>query len=57
MVQQLAEMISNLDVEVLDPVVTKGYPKPSDYEALDKLAALIAEKHSTLWLNSVQKVF
>ena len=48
MVQQLAEMISNLDVEVLDPVVTKGYPKPGDYEALDKLAALIAEKHATL---------
>ena len=48
MVQQLAEMISNLDVEILDPVVTKGYPKPGDYEALDKLAALIAEKHSTL---------
>ena len=48
MVQQLADMISNLDVEVLDPVVTKGYPKPGDYEALDKLAALIAEKHSTL---------
>ena len=48
MVKQLAEMIPSLDVEVLSPVVIKGYPKPDDYKALDDLAALIAEKHSTL---------
>ena len=45
MVQQLAGMISNLKVEVLDPVVVKGYPRGEDFEALDKLAATIAEKH------------
>jgi len=48
MVQQLAGMISNLKVEVLDPVVVKGYPRDEDFAALDKLAATIAEKHETL---------
>ncbi len=48
MVQQLAGMISNLKVEILDPVVVKGYPRDEDFEALDKLAATIAEKHNTL---------
>ena len=48
MVQQLAGMISNLKVEVLDPVVVKGYPRGEDFEALDKLAATIVEKHNAL---------
>ena len=48
MVQQLAGMIPNLKVEVLDPVVTQGYPKDKDFEALDKLADAIAEKHNAL---------
>lgn len=51
MVQQLAGMISNLKVEVLDPVVVKGYPRDEDFAALDKLAATIAEKHNTLSLQ------
>jgi len=48
MVQQLAGMIPNLKVEILDPVVVKGHPRDEDFEALDKLAAAIAEKHETL---------
>jgi len=48
MVQQLAGMISNLKVEVLEPVVVKGRPRDEDFAALDKLAATIAEKHETL---------
>ncbi len=48
MVQQLSGMISNLKVEILDPVVVKGYPRGEDFEALDQLAATIAEKHNTL---------
>ena len=51
MVQQLAGMISNLKVEILDPVVVKGYPRDEDFEALDTLAATIAEKHSALNLR------
>ncbi len=45
MVQQLADLISNLKVEILDPVVVKGYPGAEDFEALDKLAGIIAGKH------------
>ena len=45
MVQQLAGLIPNLKVEILDPVVVKGYPGDEDIEALDKLAAIIAAKH------------
>ncbi len=51
MVKQLAGMISNLKVEILDPVVIKGYPRDEDFAALDKLAATIAEKHETLGAN------
>jgi len=45
MVQQLADLIPNLNVEILDTVVVKGYPGDKDFDALDKLAALIAGKH------------
>ena len=45
MVQQLADLIPNLKVEIFDPVVVKGYPGDEDFEALDKLAAIIAGKH------------
>ncbi len=48
MVKQLAGMIPNLNVEILDPVVIKGHPKAEDFKALDKLAASIAEKHKIL---------
>ena len=44
-VQQLAGMLANLEVEVLDPVLCKGLPRQADFEALDNLAALIASKH------------
>ncbi len=43
--EQLRGMLSNLKVEVLDPVTCKGFPKEPDFKALDKLAATIAEKH------------
>jgi flavorubredoxin len=44
-VEQLAAMIPNLKVEILDPVLSKGFPKEADFKALDNLAATIAEKH------------
>jgi flavorubredoxin len=44
-VEILSGMIPNLKVEVLDPVICKGFPKEADFRALDKLAATIAEKH------------
>jgi len=44
-VEQLAAMISNLKVEILEPVLCKGFPKETDFNALDNLASTIAEKH------------
>ncbi|UCD08507.1 MAG: FprA family A-type flavoprotein [Dehalococcoidales bacterium] len=44
-VEVLAGMIPNLKVEVIDPVLCKGFPKEADFEALDRLAAAITEKH------------
>lgn len=44
-VEQLAAIIPNLKVELLDPVLSKGFPKEADFKALDNLADAIAEKH------------
>jgi flavorubredoxin len=44
-VEQIAAMIPNLKVEVLTPVVVKGFPREADFQALDKLADTIARKH------------
>lgn len=44
-VETLAGMIPNLKVEVLEPVLCKGVPSETDFEALDKMAGTIAEKH------------
>ena len=44
-VEQLKGMIPNLKVEVLDPVISKGFPREADFQALDNLAITIAEKH------------
>jgi len=44
-VEQLAAMIPNLKVAILEPVLSKGFPKEADFQMLDKLAATIAEKH------------
>ncbi len=43
--EQLSAMVPNLKVEVLEPVMCKGFPKESDFQALDKLADAIAAKH------------
>jgi flavorubredoxin len=45
-VEQLKGMIPNLEAEVLDPVISKGFPKEEDFKALDNLASTIAEKHN-----------
>ena len=43
--EQLAAMIPNLKVEILEPVLSKGFPKEADFEALDNLANAISKKH------------
>jgi flavorubredoxin len=44
-VETLAGMIPNLKVEVLEPVLCKGVPSQVDFEALERLAGMIAQKH------------
>jgi flavorubredoxin len=44
-VDQLKGMIPNLKVEVLDPVISKGFPNEADFKALDNLASAIAQNH------------
>ena len=45
MVEQITQMLSNLKVELLEPVVIKGFPKEQDFGALDRLADEISNKH------------
>ncbi len=49
-VEQLAEIISSLNVEILDPVYCKGFPRTEDFESLDKLADTISKKHQEMGL-------
>jgi len=44
-VEALAGMIPNLKVEVLEPVLCKGFPDQAAFAALDRLAETIARKH------------
>jgi len=44
-VEQLAAMIPNLKIEILEPVLSKGLPQEADFKALDNLAETIAERH------------
>jgi len=44
-VEQLKGLIPNLKVEVLVPVLSKGFPGEEDFKALDNLASAITQKH------------
>ena len=46
MVEQITGMLSNLKVELLEPVVIKGFPKEESFRALDRLAEEILNKHN-----------
>jgi len=45
MVEQIKGMVPNLKVELLEPVVKKGFPKEEDFKELDRLADEILNKH------------
>jgi flavorubredoxin len=47
-VEQIAGLIPNLKVEVLEPILCKGLPKDEDFKALDTLAETIAQKHKEM---------
>ena len=48
MVDQLAGLISNLKVEIIEPVLVKGLPREEDFRKLDALIETLEEKHKTL---------
>jgi flavorubredoxin len=48
MVEQITGLLTNLKVEILEPVIAKGYPKDGDFTALDELADKILVKHKEL---------
>ena len=52
MVEQLTSMLTNLKVEILEPVLAKGDPKESDFDALDKLADEILAKHKEIGITN-----
>jgi flavorubredoxin len=52
MVEEIKGLISNLKIEVLEPVIAKGYPKDDDFTALDELADKIVAKHKELKITS-----
>jgi flavorubredoxin len=52
MLDQLKGLLSNLNIDFLNPVIIKGYPKRNDFESLEKLGLLIKEKHSECELDS-----
>jgi flavorubredoxin len=48
MVEQLAGMLPQLKVEMIEPVVIKGTPKAADYKLLDELADKILARHKSI---------
>ena len=48
MVEQLTGLVSALKVELLQPVVAKGFPRDEDFNSLDRLADDILAKHREL---------
>ncbi len=47
-VERLKELMPNLKLEFLEPVLCQGYPRPEQFSALDKLATTMAERHTRL---------
>ncbi len=48
MVEQIQQLLVNMKVEFIEPVVVKGVPKQEGFEAVDKLADQILTKHKQI---------
>lgn len=48
MLEQITGMLGNLKVELLEPVIAKGYPTTEVFGSLDKLAEVILHKHKSI---------
>ncbi len=47
MLEQITGMLGNLKIEFIDPVIVKGHPTQKDFDALDRMADAILEKHKS----------
>lgn len=47
-IETIAELIKNLKVEIITPVVARGYPGEKDFKALEGLADKILKKHKQI---------
>lgn len=50
-VETLAGLTPNLKVEVIEPVLVKGFPSKDAFKSLENLAEIIAKKHNELGLK------
>jgi flavorubredoxin len=48
MPEQIKGMLTGLRVELLEPVIVKGYPKEADLKSLDRLADEVLARHRSL---------
>ncbi|MFH0812290.1 MAG: FprA family A-type flavoprotein [Pseudomonadota bacterium] len=44
-IEKITGLIPNLQVEVIPPVLCKGFPRETEFRALDNLASTIVQKH------------
>jgi flavorubredoxin len=51
-VEKIADVIPNLKVEILSPVLCRGFPGEQDFQALENLANAIHEKHKESGLRN-----
>ena len=51
-VESLTAALGNLKVELLEPVLAKGLPAEKDFQALERLAAVVADRHCSLGVLS-----
>jgi len=51
MVEQIKEMLTNIKVEIIEPVMVKGQPTDENFKSLENLAEEIYKKHKELNLN------
>jgi flavorubredoxin len=47
-VERIAELIPNLKVEILEPVLCRGLPREDDFKALEALADGVKHRHASL---------
>jgi len=47
-IDQLKDLLKNSKAQIVEPVLTKGYPKTDDFKLLDELADKIFENHKNL---------